>query len=197
MGKVYCFNPWCSDDLRKGTTAVDEGSTGKDKRDFETIIGSHFEHLLDLCFEDATAFSMQKGLWQNATDVSLEQELAPYEIRTIYTKKWFLWDLRDVPEEDSWTMCQKMYRATKEAKEILKVYFNEIFLGYTKDERDLKNYTLEDLCFFQGEKLFVGTKSHESRLYVYPPSEAFEQEIMKLGVWEDASAYAKEFYIGE
>lgn len=195
MGKVYCFNPWCSAGLQKDTTAVDEGSTGNDKRDIETISGSRFERLLDLCFDEATAFSLQKGLWQNATDASLEQELAPYELRTIYTQKWFLWDLSEAPEEDAWTMCQKMYGVTKETKEILKAYFNEIFLGYTKDERDFKNYTLEDLCFFKEGKLFVGTKSHERRLYVYPPNKAFEQEIKELGVWEDAAAYINEFYI--
>ena len=51
------------------------------------------------------------------------------------------------------------------------------------------------LCFFKENVLFMGTKSHEFCLYVYPPDEVFEQEIKKLGVWEDASAYMKEFML--
>lgn len=194
MMKVYCFNAWCSIDLPIETVMREDGSIFQCGGNYpETIQGERFRHFLDMCFEEATSFSLQKGLWQFADDVSLEQELAPYELETIYTKKWFLWDLSDAPEEDSWTMCQKRYRVTEETKKTLNTHFDEIFLGHATGKRATKNYTLEDLCFFKENVLFMGTKSHEFCLYVYPPDEVFEQEIKKLGVWEDVSAYMNEF----
>ncbi len=200
MHKVYHFNAWCSIDLPIETIVEDDGSVYRCGGNYpETMKGERFYRFLDMCFEEATSFSLQKDFWKNKSlrsnefCMELEAELEPYELRTIQTAKWFANDLTSLPEEYAWVMCQKMYRATEETKNILKKYFCEIFLGHASDETERKEYTLEDLCFFKEDKLFVGSISHEHMLYVYPPSDAFEREMTELGVWEDESKRVKEF----
>lgn len=196
MYKVFHFNAWCSIDLPIETIIEEDGSVFHCGGNYpETIKGERFHRFLDMCFEEATSFSLQKDFWPNKTNQSkeLEVELEPYELQTIQTQKWFGNDLTTLPEEYAWVMCQKMYRATEETKDILKKYFDEVFLGLTKQGPESTKYTLEDICFFKEKKLFVGSISHEFMLYVYPPSEDFEREMKELGIWEDASKNVKEF----
>ena len=193
MEKGYHFNAWCSIDLPIETVIEDDGSVFHCGGNYpETIQGERFCHFLDMCFEEATSFSLQKGLWPNHKNESLEKELESYEIRNIRTLKWFGWDLTTAPEEDAWVMCQKMYRATENTKAILKKHFDEVFLGHANNKMEVTKYTLEDLCFFKENKLFVGSVSHEFILYVFPPSEEFERKMNKLGIWENASENIKE-----
>lgn len=147
----------------------------------QTVENEKFDFFLDLCFHEATAFSLQKGLWPTATDTSLELALEPYQIKTIETKVWFLNDLRNAPAGSERTMCIRLYRATDAAKAVLKAYFREIFLGHVAPDLQWNKYTLGDLCFFKGKELIVGTISHEFILQVYPPKGAFEQAILPLG----------------
>ncbi|SHM88004.1 hypothetical protein SAMN02746066_03720 [Anaerosporobacter mobilis DSM 15930] len=66
-------------------------------------------------------------------------------------------------------------------------YFDNLF----QQERNLdgtwgniKNLP-EDLCFFTGNKLLLGTVSHEDICYVYPPTKEIASQFIKLGNWEE------------
>ena len=182
---MYRFQSWSLStgvvDLQtNGEAPVDECEADT----AQTIGNEKFDFFLDLCFQEATAFSLQKGLWPSATDPSLERALEPERIKTIETKVWFLNDYRNAPIGSERTMCIHLYRASDAAKAVLQAQFREIFLGHATPDLQWNKYTLEDLCFFKGKELIVGTISHEFILQVYPPNGTFEQAILPLGAWE-------------
>lgn len=150
----------------------------------QTISSEQFYSFLDLCFSEATTFSLQKGLWPNSIDTSLEKDLEPHMLQTIYSIKWFGYDLSNAPPGSEWTMCIQIYSASDTTKSILKSYLNDIFLGYASSNMLPNKFTLEDLCFFKGKNIIVGSVSHEFILHVYPSNQTFEQAILPLGRWE-------------
>jgi hypothetical protein len=127
---VYRLKPWHSlnDDIVVQTNG-DGDIVQADLENAQTISSEKFYSFLDLCFCEATTFSLQKGLWPSSNDKSLEDVLEPYKIQTINTKKWFENDISDAPPGSEWTMCIQMYTACDETKLIIKKFFNDIFFG--------------------------------------------------------------------
>lgn len=61
---------------------------------------------------------------------------------------------------------------------------SDVFLRTGKDGAfQDSNQTLEDLCFFSGKQLFVGTVSHEFLLSVDPLNKEFEEFMGRVGNW--------------
>lgn len=151
----------------------------------ETIQGEAFVQFLDLCFQEATYFSLKKAWWTECNDTSLQEELKSFLEKEITTLKWFGYDYSVAPEEDKREMNIYIYRATNEAKAILIRFFEDIFLREKKNmELVDSSQTLEDLCFFSANSIIVGTVSHEFLLEVFPPNLEFEQAIKQFGSWD-------------
>lgn len=150
----------------------------------KTICGNKFLSFLELCFQEATYFSFQKAKWTNSTNTSAQKELEPYLLREIDTLKWFGYDYSLAPIEYRKKMKVYLYKADRQAKDILGKYFSDIFLRYYNNGiLSDYNQTLEDLCFFTKEKIFVGTVSHENILEVFPTSNEFEKNLKMFGEW--------------
>lgn len=54
-----------------------------------TIAGESFQRLIELCFAQADAFSMNSAPWTHATDRRLARALEPYRVRSFETDSWF------------------------------------------------------------------------------------------------------------
>ena len=78
-----------------------------------------------------------------------------------------------------------LYRATEESKAVLLKYFRELFLSHPAGNGawEYGVQTLEDLCFFRGDELLLGTVTHEGICHVYPPDEAFETALRCNRYW--------------
>ena len=151
----------------------------------KTICGNKFLDLLELCFQEATYFSFQKARWTNSTNTSVQKELEPYLVREIDTLNWFGYDYSLAPIEYRKKMKIYLYKADRAAKDILGKYFSDVFLRYYNNGILCdSNQTLEDLCFFTKEKIFLGTVSHENILEVFPPSNEFEKNLKMFGEWD-------------
>lgn len=142
-----------------------------------TISGKQFAKLMDLCFEQADTFSFCAARWANAKDRRLENALKGFKTGEIHTNHWFCYGITH-PD-----LKVDLYRAADEAKEIILQYIEDLFLS--GDENNL--YTLEDLCFFKGDELFLGTVTHERMCYAHILSKQFGEELRRLGDWEDGS----------
>lgn len=154
----------------------------------KTISGNEFSSFLELCFKNATFFSFNQALWANSTNKDLQIELEPFLIKEMFTPKWFGYDYSEAPPEDQRQVKVYLYKAESGAKNILLKYFSDIFLrtfrnGVLQDSLQ----TIEDLCFFSQESIFVGTVSHEYLLGVFPPNEEFEIFVKQLGDWKDTN----------
>lgn len=150
----------------------------------KTIGGNEFLNFLELCFQEATYFSLNKAVWENSTNANVEKELKPFLVKTLDTLKWFGYDFSLAPEEDRRKMRVNIYGAEKVVKDILYKYFSDIFLRtFNNGVLSNSSQTLEDLCFLTTEEIFVGTVSHEYILEVFPPNEKFEQTLKQFGQW--------------
>lgn len=145
-----------------------------------TIEGEKFTKLMELLFEHATYFSLNISPWTDAVDKSLENDLSPYLIKSIKVKKWFGYDFTGT--EHFSEVC--IYRSETAAKDILLKYHQDLFLQEVKDgEMVDSTQTLEDLCFFIDNRLFLGTIDHEGICILYPSDKVDEQFILGLGEW--------------
>lgn len=182
---MYKFKSWHSTSESITFQSDEKGNMIEvESESAQTISSEPFYSFLDLCFSEATSFSLQKGLWPNAINTSLEKDLEPYRLQTIHSIKWFGYDLSNAPPGSEWTMCIQIYSASDSTKSILKSYFNDIFLGYASSDTLPNKFTLEDLCFFKGKDIIVGSVSHEFILHVYPPNQTFEQTLLHSDEWE-------------
>ena len=150
-----------------------------------TISGDDFSAFLNKCFDNANLFSFNKAIWTNCSCKDMQKELEPFLSKEIQVQKWFGYDYSMAPERDRRTIRVYLYKADSAAKEIILRYCSDVFLRKNIGGEFMDPVqTLEDLCFFSDEKLFVGTVSHEFLLKVEPPSKDFEEFMKKLGRWK-------------
>lgn len=151
-----------------------------DETDHElrTIQGKQFEEFLDFCFSYASYFSLTKAPWLYCTNKSLEKELSQHYVRKILSRRWFCYRF---PES---SMEILIYSATPDTKAILLRYFTDLFLRQLQNNELIdSDQTMEDLCLFTQDALFLGTVSHECICYAYPPDALFEKRLADFGKW--------------
>lgn len=136
-----------------------------------TIAGEKFQKLMDLCFAKADTFSMNTGC---VGDKRLEEALQKFRIQTAEKASWFCY-AGAYPR-----LKINLYQATNEARDLILQYIDNLFIE-GKEGRNL--YSLEDICFYQGDALFFGTVSHEHMCYAQIDSAGFGEELEKLGEW--------------
>lgn len=169
----------------------------KNNNEPNTICGKNYEEFLTLCFNAATTFTFTFTQWGD-TCTDLQDELQPFFIREFYTKTWFGYDYTFAPKGDERDMQILEYKATAEAKAILQKYMYDIFMQtYHNGALHSNVQTLEDLCFFQGNKLLAGTVTHEYMLAVIPRSAEMHAYVENNNQWEyeedDNSFYISEY----
>ncbi|TYQ16478.1 UNVERIFIED_CONTAM: hypothetical protein Cloal_3019 [Acetivibrio alkalicellulosi] len=149
----------------------------------ENIEKKSFMAMLDICFKYSTYFSLTespiKDYAQSEEYIKFLEGLSQFYIKTIETQHWFCYYVPKGHEKKVF-----LFKADKKAQTIIQSHFDNIYLRERKGNEfgNIKK-TPEDLCFFIGNKLFVGTVSHEDICYAYPFSEAIKKEIMSLAEW--------------
>ncbi|MGI6085841.1 MAG: hypothetical protein ACOYIF_10440 [Acetivibrionales bacterium] len=156
----------------------------------QTIKEEKFGEFLDLCFQRASYFSLMKARWLMAIDNNAEKEFEPFLFKQLRVPKWYCYDLTESPYPSQRVLNINVYYAKHEAKTVFLKYFNNIFLHEQGRNVDDPMQTLEDLCFFSSDSLFVGSVSHEHIFDVYPPDSEFESSLNLFGKW----SYSNEDY---
>lgn len=146
---------------------------------------SNFQGLLDLCFERSSYFSLTSHTpyEKEAIYTALLNELNPFYIKAFDTNRWFCYFTL------GGTIERLLFSTNLQTKVILQRYFDRLFLDKTTHHSGL-----EDLCFFYGNKLLLGTVSHEHICHVYPPDDLICQKFKQLGDWEEV-AYSPDEHI--
>lgn len=156
-----------------------------------TIEGRNFIDLVNLCFEYATYFSLKKSPWIQAQDSSLEKELQPYLFKQESVDHWYCYGAPPEHMKNEVPLMKiSIYHADKETKKILLQYIHHLFIW--EDERTTQP-TLQDLCFFQGDRLFLGTVSHEYICSVISSDAQFIKRLLLTGEWDYSQADCLEF----
>lgn len=143
----------------------------------DNICKHDFERFISICFETFDFFSLTENGWE-ITDKEAEARrikkiLEPFHIRSISTSSWFAYS---VPQNRRIEVC--LYKTTQQAKDIfLKEYHSMFYEGSVWKKP-------EDICFFKGEKLIVGSSTHEKICYVYENDIEFLQKIIDCGNWK-------------
>ena len=161
-----------------GTVQVTSTNTAR------TIEQGLFTCFLDDCFHRARFISFKTATWFGYIDHSAQDDLQPFLVKQLHTSRWFGYNMARCPIPEQRLFTVNIYRATAEAKAVLLMHFSEIFLNTAKSDGTLDlTQTLEDLCFFTDNELFVGTVSHASVLLVYPPDQSFADALPTYGKW--------------
>lgn len=151
-----------------------------------SFTGDLFQEMVDLLFDCSDTFSLNVSRWDTSTDQRLEKELEPYLVKKYDTYKWFGYDYTQAPcEEDRFLMRVYMYEANENTKNILLRYIDDLFLNHVESEKLVDStLTLEDLAFFQGEKMVLGTVSHEMIAKLCCKDKVFENLLERIGNWK-------------
>lgn len=158
-----------------------------------------FGRFLDLYSERCDYFSLSESRWLNLVG-DMEKELSPFLYREIITNNWFRFET--LPDDP---IKRFLYPVNTDTVGILKKYGDNIFLHHRGPDYDLSkidlldipphretwNQTLEDLCFFSGGKLILGTVSHEFLCDAFPPDEDFEARLFNIYAhWNKGDYYS-------
>lgn len=155
------------------------------------IEGEKYRQLINICFDLSTYFSFTKPTFYTKDKIYKKflYDLNTYYNQTFFTSHWFCYY---VPE--STPLEVYLFNADNDIKHVLMKYFDNLF----QQERSLdgtwgnvKNLP-QDLCFFMGNKLLLGTVSHENICYVYPPTKEIANQFLQLGNWTDENYFPKE-----
>ncbi|WP_310602727.1 hypothetical protein [Anaerosporobacter sp.] len=155
------------------------------------IGGKKFYRLMNLCFELSTHFSFTKRTFHKK-DVEYKmflEDLSPSYIDTRFTPHWFCYY---VPETTPLEV--QLFTTDNNMKHIVKKHFDNLFQNERMKDGTLGNLKNlpEDMCFFIGDKLLLGTVSHEKICYVYPPTQEIAERFMELGEWEEVECIEEE-----
>ncbi len=120
----------------------------------------HFGRLLEYCCSACDVFSLTVG-WAYYANEDIVDSLAPYLWKEIETTHWFSYYT-----SDKQPLKVRLYPVCTETKEILSAYYPNLFR--TDDIPSAEFPRLEDLCFFRGGKLLLGSVAHEHICHAYP-----------------------------
>jgi hypothetical protein len=137
-----------------------------------------FTEMLTIAFDNADYFSLTKNSCcrKSSDKCPVALELDPYLIQQFKTTHWHSYY---VTKENP--LLINIYKTNASTKQILSHSFDNLFL--LNKEGFLDGY-FEDICFFKGEELFIGSVSHESICNLYlKDNSSFYDDILSLAKW--------------
>lgn len=153
---------------------------------FGGLSGENFRSLMKLCFRNADSFSLSKMNVPNYPN-AVEDMLSPYLKTTIKSTKWFAYNGAE-------PLIETIYAAVPETLDILVHCYQDVFLEKKgkvpkKKHEQIGNTflypgVLEDICFFSGRQMILGTLSHEYICMARCISREFEEELLSLARWD-------------
>lgn len=157
---------------------------------FKTLVlesnleGEKYRQLINVCFNLSTYFSLTKRDYhiRNSVYKKFSNDVASSYMDTILTWNWFAYHFYG---SEPLEVC--LYHANNQMKNVILRNFDNLYqlqVSMNGRSRNVKNLP-EDLCFFRGDKLLLGTVSHASICFVYPPNEEIANQFKTLGDWEE------------
>ena len=141
-----------------------------DFENFQTPFSKeHFGRLLDYCCSACDVFSLTVG-WAYYAKEDIVDCLTPYLLKEIVTTHWFSYY-----SSDKQPLKVRLYPVCAETMEILFAYYPNLFCD--DDIPRLEFPRLEDICFFRGGTLMLGSVTHESICHAYPSDEETEAAL--------------------
>ena len=153
-----------------------------------------FNNLIDICFSCCSYFTFTKNRWpgyaSDSRHIAFIEKLEKQYIKMLNVNHWHC---NYVPP--GYSMEILVYKTEDIAKEIIKCNFDNIYLKLnTENSVNSINPLPEDLCFFIENSMFLGTVSHESICFAYPPSEKVGDALKEVGDWREVD-YLEEEHI--
>ena len=142
----------------------------------KNIEGENFIKLMNYLFERTSYFSLCKTKWNTPTQTKILEELEPYLVKQIDTNYWLYCDLGN----DLYNI--HIYTVNEETKKIISNSYKSLF---SKDKYGNVAELPEDLCFFENEKLVLGTISTSGSAYMFETPGISMEYMEALGEWEE------------
>lgn len=167
-----------------------------------------FEDIMELCFGYSDYFTLSDVISNTGhmTIHELTPCLEPYAVHRFRTAYAFLNPTYDVDSDGNLIHAANtsitVYRAELRAKQIILDAVDNIFfeleefdvLGSSEDGIAKKTtFRGEDICFYMGHNLLLGTLSHEYECVLYPPTFDVLELFQKCAEWDENDLYIKHF----
>ncbi len=127
---------------------------------------ANFRKVFDICASSCEMFSLTVG-WAYYAKEDIVELLAPYLCREIETTRWFSYYT-----SEKQPLKVRLYPICDETMEILSAYYPNLFCDDDIPQSEFPR--LEDICFFRGGKLLLGSVTHELICHAYPSDEETE-----------------------
>ena len=167
-----------------------------------------FENVIDLCFNFADHFTLSDAYYGSGymSIHELTPYLEPFVVHSFRTAHAFLNPTYKIDEDEKLVPAANtsitVYKADRRAKQIILDVSDNIYLE--TEEFDWFNPELnkvvkrttfhgEDLCFFAGDNLLLGTLSHEYECILYPFSTDILAQFQKYATWVEDESYLMHF----
>lgn len=153
----------------------------------QNIAGINFSKLIDLCFSYASYFSLTGFVYNTSVIVESSEIykcLLPYMCESILTEHWFRNYVVE-PNRLNVFIYKIDHFSKKKQLEIIKNYISDLYMDNLFEyDSQTRSASLEDLCFFSGNRLFLGTVSHEGLCSLFPNNNEMKSGFFKLGKWQ-------------
>ncbi|MCL1998780.1 MAG: hypothetical protein FWG65_08435 [Turicibacter sp.] len=150
-----------------------------------TIEGENFANFLDLCFECADYFTLTTRIESPKSD--LLKMLCDCHVADFLTAEWYCQDACYADRSPRLGLRVHIFRTTNHAKQTILAATDNIFLDFSD-----RRLIAEDLCFFVGDELLLGTVSHEFMCYLYPQTPQILEKFAKYAIWAEESEMSNE-----
>ena len=138
--------------------------------------GDELVRLFNLCFEYADYFAVadNQTFFEKQKYIDFDFDLKDYHIMSYTTTNWFCYFNKE--------FFIDVYRACEKSKEILLKYWSNLFV---KDNiYDIPGFP-EDICFFKGNNIFLGTLSHENMCSFFTADKEMEDKFKSICDWRE------------
>ena len=137
----------------------------------ENICGEKYKAFILYCLQHATLFSFNIPQHISREKVACLDALKGCAYQTIETYAWYRYKVLEKPFE------VRLFHAHPEAIDFFEKNFDSIFPESFNG--------LEDLCFFDGDKIIFGSVTHEKIAEIFPSDKIQPKDFMRFAEWEE------------
>lgn len=141
------------------------------------ISGEKYKEFILYCLKHSTLFSFT--IPQHICREKIACPLSRYVYKTIETDSWYRYRVLEK------SLVVMLFHSHPESIDFFEKNFDSIFSESSNG--------LEDICFFNGDKIIFGSVTHEGIAEIFPSDEIQPKDFMKFAEWEEKELTEKEY----
>lgn len=143
------------------------------------ICGEKYREFILYCLKHSTFFSFTISQCISRDKVGCLSELNGYVYKTIETYLWYRYKVLEKP------LDVMLFHSHSEIVDFFEKNFDSIFPEFSNG--------LEDICFFDGDRIIFGSVTHENLAEIFPSDEIQPKDFMRFAKWEERELTKRDY----